>query len=91
MSEAKKVEWRQLIEGTEVWAPFGTIGWRQATIIKLGKNRKERTVCSLRFEMGGSGKRYAQDLYWRDPARKGKDKPEKLPASESALETCSAE
>jgi hypothetical protein len=41
----------------------------------LGKNRRDRTVVHLHFENGGSGQRYASQLYRRKPELKGKDKP----------------
>jgi hypothetical protein len=44
-------------------------------VIALGKNRAERTVCTLLFENGGQGKRLASQLYWRKVLLHGADKP----------------
>jgi hypothetical protein len=72
---ARPVQWRLLIEGSHVWAPFGDLGWRAATVLNLGKNRAENTVVHLAFETGGKGRRIAGELWWRKPELKGKDKP----------------
>jgi hypothetical protein len=63
--EARPVSWRHLTIGASCWAPFGHHGWRAATVIGLGKNRAERTVCPLLFDNGDQGKRLASQLYWR--------------------------
>jgi hypothetical protein len=73
--EPRRASWRQLIEGSLVWAPFGEHGWRPGIVTRLGKNRGDRTVVHLSFETGGSGQRYAADLWWRKPELKGKDRP----------------
>jgi hypothetical protein len=64
-----------LAVGGTVWAPMGSYGFRPGTIIGLGKNRGEHTVVHLSFQTGGSGQRYAGELWWRKPELKGKDKP----------------
>jgi hypothetical protein len=74
-TEARPVSWRHLTTGASVWAPFGSHGWRAATVIGLGKNRAERTVCQLLFENGGQGKRQASQLFWRKIVLHGADKP----------------
>jgi hypothetical protein len=74
-TESRPVSWRHLTCGASVWAPFGNHGWRAATVIALGKNRAERTVCTLLFENGGQGKRLASQLYWRKVLLHGADKP----------------
>jgi hypothetical protein len=61
--------------GSTIWAPFGNHGWRAATVIQLGKNRKQATVVHLSFENGSKGKRYVGRLYWRKPELRGNDKP----------------
>jgi hypothetical protein len=73
--EPRRASWRMLIAGSTVWVPFGEHGWRPGIITGLGKNRGDHTVVHLSFETGGSGQRYAGDLYWRKPELKGKDKP----------------
>jgi hypothetical protein len=75
ISEPLPVQWRMLIEGSTVWAPFGNHGWRPGIVIGLGKNRGDRTVVHLSFETGGQGRRVAGELYWRKIELKGKDKP----------------
>lgn len=75
--EPRPVQWRMLITGSTVWAPFGDHGWRAATVVGLGKNRGERTVVRLAFKTGGQGTRYAERLFWRKAERKGRDKPPK--------------
>jgi hypothetical protein len=82
MTDARPVSWRHLAEGSSVWAPFSSHGWRAATVIGLGKNRAERTVCQLLFENGGQGKRQANQLYWRKLLLHGADKPPRPPAPE---------
>jgi hypothetical protein len=72
---ACSVQWRMLTEGSTVWAPFGDHGWHPGTVTGLGKNPAECTVVRLSFEAGGGGKRYAEQLVWRQPALSGKDKP----------------
>lgn len=74
-------QWRMLTAGSCVWAPFGQWGWRPAIVAALGKNRAERTVVSLSFTNGGTGKRFATQLCWRKPELNGKDKPPR-PGSE---------
>jgi hypothetical protein len=71
----KPVEWRQLTIGATVWAPAGP-GWRPAIVKGFGRNRGERTVVLLRFgktwrfadfdDGVGNGRRYAEQLVWRD-------------------------
>jgi hypothetical protein len=73
--EPRRASWRMLITGSTVWAPFGESGWRPGIITGLGKNRGDRTIVHLSFETGGSGQRYARELWWRKPELKGKDKP----------------
>jgi hypothetical protein len=75
--EPRPVQWRMLIIGSTVWAPFGDHGWRAATVVGLGKNRGERTVVRLTLETGGQGTRYAERLFWRRAECKGRDKPPK--------------
>jgi hypothetical protein len=82
MTEARPVNWRHLTTGASVWAPFGNHGWRAATVIGLGKNRAERTVCQLLFDNGGQGKRQAGQLYWRKIVLHGADKPPRPEAAE---------
>jgi hypothetical protein len=67
--------------GSTVWAPFGQHGWRPATISGLGKNRGDLTVVHLSFGTGGSGTRYARELWWRKLELKGKDKPKTYPVT----------
>lgn len=43
--ERRLATWRMLTPGSTVWAPFGDHGWRPGTVIDLGKNRSDRTVC----------------------------------------------
>ena len=69
------VEWRQLICGAHVWAPYGTFGWREGIVTGFGRNRGEHTLVTITFESGGKGKRYARVLAWRKPELKGRDKP----------------
>jgi hypothetical protein len=76
-TQPRPVQWRMLITGSTVWAPFGDHGWRAATVIGLGKNRSERTVVQLAFETGGKGRRVAGELFWRKAELKGADKPPK--------------
>ena len=71
--------WRMLAVGSTVWAPFGTHGWRAATIISLGKNRGANTVVHLSFATRGKGRRMARELYWRKPEMKNSDKPSHKP------------
>jgi hypothetical protein len=49
--------------------------WRAAMVTGLGKNRAGRTVVHLSFETGRQGKRLADELYWRKPELKGRDRP----------------
>ena len=72
---AQQAPWRMLTIGSTVWAPFGTHGWRPGIIIGLGKNRGDKTIVHLSFETGGKGRRIADELYWRKPELKGRDKP----------------
>jgi hypothetical protein len=81
-TEPWRAPWRELIEGSTVWAPFGDHGWRPSIIIGLGKNRADNTVVHLSFETGlgregkgNKGKRLAGELWWRKPELKGRDKP----------------
>jgi len=71
----RRASWRMLTTGSHVWCPYGEHGWRPAIITGLGKNRGDRTVIHLHFDNGGSGQRYAGELWWRRPELKGKDKP----------------
>jgi hypothetical protein len=80
--EPRRVQWRMLIEGSQVWAPFGDHGWRAGTVLGLGKNRGDNTVVRLAFETGGQGRRVAGKLFWRKAELKGRDKP-KPPSAES--------
>jgi hypothetical protein len=74
-TEPWRAPWRELIEGSTVWAPFGDHGWRPSIIIGLGKNRADHTVVHLSFETGGKGRRLAGELWWRKVELRGKDKP----------------
>jgi hypothetical protein len=76
--EPRHAPWHELTVGSTIWVPIGDHGWRAATITRLGKNRAERTIVYLSFESGGNGKRYADQLFWRQPKLKGKDKPAPL-------------
>jgi hypothetical protein len=76
--EPRRAAWRMLSIGSTIWAPLGERGWRPEIITGLGKNRRDRTVVHLHFENGGSGQRYASQLYRRKPELKGKDKRQKL-------------
>ena len=70
--EPRRAAWRMLSKGSTIWAPLGERGWRPEIITGLGKNRRDRTVVHLHFENGGSGQRYASQLYRRKPELKGR-------------------
>ena len=61
--------------GQPVWTKFRDIEWRPAVITKLGYKLIEVFFNSGRKSYG---KRLAENLRPRDPALKGKDKPEPL-------------
>jgi hypothetical protein len=73
--EPRRVLSRELRVGLPVWAPFGERGWRRATVTGLEANRGDLTIVHLSFGAGGAGMCHAEDLYWRKPELKGKDKP----------------
>ena len=73
--QPRRAPWRELTTGSSVWAPFGDHGWRPGIIIVLGKNRADNTIVHLKFEAGGKGRGLADELWWRKPELKGKDKP----------------
>lgn len=68
-----KANWRWISVGSPIWYKMRN-QWRAGLVVSIGKNRKEQTVC-----MVGSGlgvKRYVSELYVRNPALDGKDKPD---------------
>jgi hypothetical protein len=71
----RRAPWCELKLGSQVWAPLGEHGWRPGTITGFGTNRGDHTVVNLHFKNGGSGQRFAAQLYWRTPRLNGKDKP----------------
>jgi hypothetical protein len=85
ITDYERVTWRQLCTGCEVWAPFGgdnrmvsgawPYGWREATVMHLGKNRGDQTIVTLIFERGKTGQRLAGELFWRRAKHAGNDKP----------------
>jgi len=42
---------------------------------RLGKNRGNPTIVHLSCETGAAASDYADELFWRKPELKGKDKP----------------
>lgn len=67
-----KDDWRV---GQPVWAAQGTVGWRPASIVRVGYKWIEVIFDSGK---GSYGMRYPKDLRTRDPRLKGADKPELL-------------
>ena len=69
---AIKDDWRV---GQAVWAAQGTIGWRPASIVRVGYKWIEMIFNSGK---GSYGKRLPEYLRFRDPRLKGEDKPQPL-------------
>lgn len=90
-TKPRSVNWRNIKLGDHVWIEWGRAkvvipetseirelprAWREAIVVKFGKNRAERTNVYVRFVKGVQrGKREAQHLFCCNPALRGKDKP----------------
>lgn len=72
--EPRPVAWRMLSVGAKVWAPYGD-GWIAGTVLKLGRNRGQLTVCTVAINAGRTAKYCAHELYWRHEQHDGADKP----------------
>jgi hypothetical protein len=70
----------QIQRGSRVWAPWGVSGWSAIEVVKPSRKwAKGYRVKPATDERGAAAKIPLDRLLKRDPAQKGKDKPEQTP------------